>query len=1355
MNFRWLFATCLVALLGLGGAYGYWWHINRPEYLLASAQAYYSEGERLRDANPPGSKMAFEHAEKQLQTLLSEDKDPTNVTALALRGKVLKQLASLHAKEEAAGTVLPPDRSSRNLAWAARNSIDKVCLLDPFHAEAPRELMMEQLYRGNIAGASPYAHRLVQIGKHQSTSGPWPTYVEDQVTAHYVIAWNALHNTAPRPEQALEHLRSIQALQQAESTSHDHAQPRWRLAALEAQALAIQAQQYREATLALRPDKKDPATPLQQLQARFPSWLARVREELKEPLPGEMPRTPQTIAAMAVRASPTDTPALLDLLILAVAHAAELQQLLERAELTVQVCEKLLSGPTTPELVLREVASHLAQMPDAVTQRAQYLVRVEKLPNPELAKLPAWVKLRERINRVAELALDKGTDADPVDYLHLARSAQHDGRHDSVVRYVAKGLDALARQQKLLTPKSDESVRQRLQRTEAGLHAVAAWSHLLRQEPAEADKHLEALRQSADRAVLGQYQLIEGLRALDEGRLAQAVKLLEAARQISPVGDRLYPYLGLAHAYLGLGQPERALVQLEKVGQFYAKYEQLSDDERAFAERLLPGPAALQLELCRCHLALGNVREALALKEQMQGQVEALTAAALLVDWYSRRGAALRTEDAAASQLAFEAARAELAAARKSAPDNVRLLLSEAELLRRQGDQDQAEALVRQFAQRSQTLQAGLLAARWLHHHGKAKEADQLLDRLLEQMPMHRHQIQLERAGLLAARGESQELSKLLTALEGDSPADVRVDVLGAFYAMEIARDSAKAEQKLQRLLSRSEQGGLVHFWQGRMAQNRQDYRQAAHSFAKALEYTSYRGLAQRGLLAGLLALAGQESPREANTLAATLLRTHTDEPVLLLAYAETALQLDNIHGESGMEGALKALEAALRERGKNPADGAYLLARGWHGAGRPDLARRELERALRADPKHVPSLSLAVQLSLTSADWEGLLAAAQALQACDPRAAQPRTWQAVALTNRGQLAAARRIYEELTRDLPDHPAGYLGLAEVEEKSGNVVAALDVLGRYRHRKPEEVNGLVAQIRILARSGRRLEAERTADAGVSNILKGLQETLQAEARTWSSDRSNEDVEKQVAARKNARANQEVALILAVAGAYQAAEALDLAETWTRRALALAAKLSDADRPAALSRAELFLADLAVQRSEKATSPEARKAAVDQAIDLYAAVWQRQPGHPVAGNNLAWLLNQERKEPEKALAIMQQVRTGRYSKKLVSGDRLPLDLLDTFGAIYHSAKQYEEGIALFKEAVKRYADEPRVFLHLGRLYGGLQQRRLALDYLNKATRLATEKAERTTDPQRKAVLLALAAEAQADGKQLLRK
>jgi tetratricopeptide (TPR) repeat protein len=106
----------------------------------------------------------------------------------------------------------------------------------------------------------------------------------------------------------------------------------------------------------------------------------------------------------------------------------------------------------------------------------------------------------------------------------------------------------------------------------------------------------------------------------------------------------------------------------------------------------------------------------------------------------------------------------------------------------------------------------------------------------------------------------------------------------------------------------------------------------------------------------------------------------------------------------------------------------------------------------------------------------------------------------------------------------------------------------------------------------------------------------------------------------------------------------------------------------------------------------------------------------------------------------------------SNKPLSGDRLSLEVLDTLGTIYRSAGRFDQAALLFEEAVKRYAKEPQVLLHLGRAYAGRKQYAAASAQLNLAAALADEKALAASDAEQKAKYQACAAEARRALKEL---
>ena len=126
--------------------------------------------------------------------------------------------------------------------------------------------------------------------------------------------------------------------------------------------------------------------------------------------------------------------------------------------------------------------------------------------------------------------------------------------------------------------------------------------------------------------------------------------------------------------------------------------------------------------------------------------------------------------------------------------------------------------------------------------------------------------------------------------------------------------------------------------------------------------------------------------------------------------------------------------------------------------------------------------------------------------------------------------------------------------------------------------------------------------------------------------------------------------------------------------------------------------------------------------------------------------------ERGDIEAALFVAERLCQGNLSDKRVTGDRLPLEILDTVGTIYRSAGRFDETIALFQEATQRYAKEPQVRLHLGRAYAGRRQYAAAAEQLNLAVTLAEEKARAALDPAEEAKYQGFAAEARQVLKEL---
>src|SRR5262249_33719653 len=148
---------------------GYSRWVNRPSYLLSSAQAYYDRAERASAAgDKAAARVNLESADSQLRNLLAQPGHTYFVPALMLRSRTLSDLVPLVSEEEAQGA--PPGRSADLLqqSWVC---VEQVVGLDPNHAEANSKLMMGQLVRGRTAAAAPFASRLVRLGRGENSDG--------------------------------------------------------------------------------------------------------------------------------------------------------------------------------------------------------------------------------------------------------------------------------------------------------------------------------------------------------------------------------------------------------------------------------------------------------------------------------------------------------------------------------------------------------------------------------------------------------------------------------------------------------------------------------------------------------------------------------------------------------------------------------------------------------------------------------------------------------------------------------------------------------------------------------------------------------------------------------------------------------------------------------------------------------------------------------------------------------------------------------------------------------------------------------------------------------------------------------
>jgi predicted Zn-dependent protease len=1387
-NLRFLIVTLVIVLLVAGGVFGWVWHQRQPDTLYASAHEYFERAEKLREAkDTKKAREAYEKAQTQIETFLTKIPvtDPRASRAYVLKYKILRPLASIIGNE--AGESVEAKNKAAALYEEAFRAGEKAALINSNDIEAQAIVLGDHFRNNDFDGAVPYARSLIDnLDRVDPTTAERDEFNSNVIGAYYVLARQELK--ADRPDRALEYLAESQKREEQYSAGGRQQGPRWRAACLEVQALQRKVDVLKKQAGSARPgdasSREAARKTEEQLNGEMQRYLDRAQNELKQTIPPaegkpEMP----LLATLTV----TNVKGLIDLLLLSLRTADSYPAVQERAALLLDVCEKLSNSTGAQPHVYKEAV-----------RGAGELARVNaEQPLPSRLKPEDMAKLQERVVAVNETVLNNGGAIDPLAYLDMSHAVQKgtDGRARAL-DLVKKGLKAASDQG--IAPSDPRVVE---------LQCQAAALLLDDHKTSEAEEYLTELARNPRLSPRVSY--MQGLGAVLDGRLAKGVSKLKDAQRSSQFKDKLPLLLGLAHAYMGQGDLAGAVPVLQQLRRVYKDQQARGKDDEFWASQWLPTVHDVNVNLLRCQLELSlraaDPREAAAhfqrAKEafaELQGTFAAEDALAAMIAYQLARLRAIEAKQP--GSLEADAIRQDLhktidnlsAASRDDprllwpqvnvilservvdpavvagavlaplgAPTDLAVRLGETGRLRAGANMQwvKAEDFIMKAAARqadSMTLQVAWI--RWLLANGRTEEALAKLSDLENkaQAPKDKRRMQMARARLLMASGQAGEADKIIKDLRAAGTEDLPTV---AIQAEELLQNGnvAEATDLVNKALSKHDQNGMFHFMEGRVRQANGDFMQAIRSFERSLEFTQFRTSSQNGILACVLGIVNGPAgkPEKANPEAAfaeakRLRKEHPADIAVLLAYAITARQMDEIYGDAGMEGALAELIKAVKEQqATNAQAGPYAAAQQWVAAGRPDRARQELK----AYPGHLPSLMLATRLALEDEDWPAVAEGIKRVKDLQPNTADLPLWQALLYEAKGETAEAKKIYEQLVKDQPTLGVGYLALARVHESAKEYKEALEWVKRWRKEMPDEVTGAAALVRVLARDGQVPEAAREADAFIKGQLSRLRQQLE-EADRKSPSKDKEQAEQRAKMRAEGLDSAELLLTIRMAAAFQEAKAWSEAQKWlVGRVQPLMEKLPESARKSNLASLKLALGTVYLEQGRllKENSPERAKL-MDQAIREYDEVWQAQPGNLVAGNNLAYLLVKEKGETARALALVEELRKGKYSQKPFGAERLPLEILDTVGVVYRSNGQDQIALNLFKEAMQRYARDPRIVLQLAQSQKALGMKRDAFTTFKTAIDLADERARNTPNPDRKADLARLIDEARTEQKQM---
>jgi tetratricopeptide (TPR) repeat protein len=862
------------------------------------------------------------------------------------------------------------------------------------------------------------------------------------------------------------------------------------------------------------------------------------------------------------------------------------------------------------------------------------------------------------------------------------------------------------------------------------LHAVAA-EMLFATAGASKDveAHLAPIFASKQAKVQGFAHLLRGALLEREGRLDKAREHLEAALKSGNTDLDLRANMALTSVYMGLGQAGRALVSLRSLERIYDRYEELSPQERAFAQQFLRGPedllvlvAAANLDAARQGLVAflrdtpgkavppslfqDNEKAAEEILQKLPPTSKhSLEVRRALIAYFARTGR-------------FERAEKELAAAYTHHPGGTGLLSLDVELLLQKAQQKvdakqpktdmkavQAgvDAKIQDFIKRfPNDRPARLQWVSWLLRTNRGAESLAYLRNPVNFPGAKDDTYNRMLAIVLANTGDRQESAKLLQQLPHDPVVDALLILIG---------ESDQAKQKsIQEAMTRHVSNGLFRLWNAELASADKRHAEAARLYFNVLEFTAVRAAAEAGLQRSLVALAEQE-PRETRKLLDEMLKERPDEPVLLLAYALTLLNLDELGSPDdewpaikSMSSALNGWEVAALRKGINSNTVALVRAELWLRSNQLEVARTEILRAANQSTGNVAALQIAFRLNLamgTKAQRAEAAMNLQQLKSIDKGSAANVVFEAQLLHAEKQTAKAVDLLASLTDKQPPEADAYALLVAYSMVLKQPAKALEWSEAWVKRMPESTAAAVNLVANLAHENKLDDAKKKAEAFTDARLKEIAKRFDDAKRPDDKDLAK--------TRKALLDDARWELHLEFARAFVVSNALAEAETRYEQL-----QKEKPDQPRVL----LALGDIHVKRKD-----------YPKAVHVYEQVLKQEKWDFIAGNNLAWILAVEMKQPAKALELLRTIATGRHSGKHLPGDRLHSEVLDTLGTVYQrisdpSPELTQEMIGVFERASKRYPRDGRIYLYLGLAHAAAKDSEKAAQALQSAAALAKD-------------------------------
>lgn len=429
--------------------------------------------------------------------------------------------------------------------------------------------------------------------------------------------------------------------------------------------------------------------------------------------------------------------------------------------------------------------------------------------------------------------------------------------------------------------------------------------------------------------------------------------------------------------------------------------------------------------------------------------------------------------------------------------------------------------------------------------------------------------------------------------------------------------------------------------------------------------------------------IANQNVPK-ARLVVADLLKTETNDPEVAVLNGMFLLN----------DGKVSEAVSVLQKTSQSYPDNIQAklwLARAAGAKGDMSLAEQSFRDAARLNPRNIEAQSGMAQFALARQDYGLLAQVADATIAFAPQYAAAYLWRGIAAQSQKLNDKAEADFKQVLSLDPKNADAYLQLAEIQLSQNHTADASKLLEQALAVNPNATRalGLLVSLDLYARQPAqaisRIQTQISQSPNNGDLYDQLSQvqlaTSDINAALASADR---------AMKLNPRDSTAImAYSQALIAKGDSAQAIAIWLQWIK------------DHPAD-AQAFAILGSLEESQGDK------EKAAAD-----YKKALQIQPEHPIATNNLAYLMIESGQNIDVALSLAQTAR------RLLPNSA---STADTLGWAYYHKASYLSARDVLEEGVKVEPGNAALHYHLGMTYIKLADKSKAAQHLKKAEALA---------------------------------